>query len=68
MTLYTEPMLSREDVQTRLGISKARALQLLRVHGTLSLGRWLLPESALPALEARNTKRGRPRKTPLTAT
>lgn len=70
MTLYAVPMLSSAEVAFRLSITQRHALQLMRAHpSTVFDGvRWLMPVESLDDLRTRNTKRGRPRKTPLTAT
>ena len=61
MTLYAVPMLSSAEVAFRLSITQRRAHQLVTVHPSARFDgvRWLLPESSLPDLAARNTKRGR---------
>lgn len=70
MTLYRVPMLSTTEVSILLAITSRRARQLVSAHkkavndGT----RWLLPVASLDDLRTRNTKRGRPKKSRLTAT
>ena len=65
MTLYAVPMLSSAEVAFRLSITQRRALQLMRSHPSAAFDgvRWLLPLASLDDLRARNTKRGRPKKT-----